>query len=452
MIRLITVIFCISLVSCFSNKEDKEPKVNLETQKFSLSNGLDVILVQNNKLPLVAVRVYYHVGSKFEGAGITGSTHFLEHMMFKGSQKFGPGSFEAITDKNGGSNNAYTTNDLTVYHEDILIEDLEVVLEAEADRMQNLILEQKSFDSEKNIILEERKMRYENSPSGQLFYELMKEFFQGTPYGQSTIGKIEDIKSVTREQMMAHYKLFYAPNNATLVVSGDIDFSKTKKMIQDKFSSIPKSEGLEEFFRKYQKEKNYSIKWSGYKNVKLNGRSANPIFRLVFPGVAITNPKSFVLDLVSTIIGGLSSSYLNQKFVSGDHPLLSQIFAFNWTLMETGVFMIGGEMLHGANIDAFEKQLQSELKNICDTGLTEESLKAAKNSFLMQYLSGLGSNQERASFVGDREIMFGDYLFYKKEMDVYNSISLKEVVQECKEVLAQNSSLFISLWEQYPSK
>ena len=143
----------------------------MNAKKFVLDNGLKVIISENRKLPIFSYLTFYDVGGRFESreAGTTGATHFLEHMMFKGAKKFGPGEFEKIIESNGGRSNAYTTFDSTVYYESLNSEVIEKIIELEADRMENLLIEEKSFESERKVVLEERKMRYENSPSGKLF-------------------------------------------------------------------------------------------------------------------------------------------------------------------------------------------------------------------------------------------------------------------------------------------
>ena len=211
--------------SCSSVKKDKTlaDSINLDVDELKLDNGMTALIVNNPKLPIFSLYFFYKVGGKNEVAGITGASHFLEHMMFKGGKKFGKNSLDFIIEGSGGSTNAYTTNDQTVYYENLPSTELSLMLDIEADRMENLTLDTDEFNKERAVVLEERKMRYENSPRGQLYQLLMKTFFDGTAYGRPVIGEIPDLKSVTREQIHAYFKRFYAPNNVTLVLVGDVD-------------------------------------------------------------------------------------------------------------------------------------------------------------------------------------------------------------------------------------
>jgi len=436
------------LVGCDSSKKKEE--VNLSVKKFKLDNGLRTLLIKDKSLPLVSVRLYYNVGGKFEAKGLTGSSHFLEHMMFKGSKKFGPGAFEQLTNRNGGNNNAYTSFDSTVYYENVLSSDLNDVLDAEADRMINLALEEDSFKKEKNVILEERKIRYENSPWGKVFLTTMQNLFKGTPYGGSVIGHISDIKEVTRKQMYEYYQFFYAPNNVILVVAGDIDLNEIKKKVQDKFSSLKRSEKLDAFFDKFDKESSFEIKLGESKEIDLNARSANPIFMYAFPSYKITDRKGFILDLLSTMVGELKSSYLQQKYVYGDKPTLSSLSTGNYTLMHAGTFYFSGELLSKTSLKDFKSLIKEDLKDLCTKGINQKVLEATKNSFLSSYYSGLETNSGRAKFVGDREHFFGDYRFYKKEIDLYSNISLAEIKTECLKLVSSKESVFVTAWEKNP--
>src|SRR5690606_20752382 len=181
---------------------------------------------------------------------------------------------DRLVEGNGGSNNAYTTNDLTVYYESLPSKHIDTIIDLEADRMQNLLLEPASFESERMVVLEERKMRYENSDSGKLFLEMMLKMFQGTPYGTSVIGDIEDVKTVSREKMLEYFKEFYAPNNAVIVIVGDVKASNVFSEMEEKFGGIPAYKELAQKKEKMLKEKGgFNFKWSGKKEITLNGTS-----------------------------------------------------------------------------------------------------------------------------------------------------------------------------------
>ena len=220
---------------------------HLNVHKYVLDNGLKLLVYENHKLPIFSFHTFYDVGGRHESEGTTGATHFLEHMMFKGAKKYGPGIFDTLIESNGGSNNAYTTFDSTVYYENLPTKTkdgeslVEKMIDVEADRMENLLLEQQSFESERNVVLEERKMRYENSPSGKLWMALMKNIFEATPYGGSVIGSKEDLVSLKRDQVMDFFNKFYTPDNAVIVVAGDVDPSNVYDQVKEKYGQMKSS-------------------------------------------------------------------------------------------------------------------------------------------------------------------------------------------------------------------
>jgi zinc protease len=243
--------------------------LSFDVHKEVLPNGLTVLLVENKKLPIFTYYTFYKVGGKFETQGITGASHFLEHMMFKGAKKYGYGVFDQLVEGNGGRNNAYTSNDLTVYYQDLPSEHVYTMIDLEADRMENLLLKPEAFESERLVVLEERKMRYENSDRGKLYLNMMQEMFVNTPYGTSVIGNIEDLKSVSRDQIYDYFKKYYAPNNAVIVIVGDINSKKVMKEIKAKFGSIAASEKLDEI-------KAQTLKASGFNFQGKYNRSVHP--------------------------------------------------------------------------------------------------------------------------------------------------------------------------------
>ncbi|MEK6626114.1 MAG: pitrilysin family protein, partial [Bdellovibrionota bacterium] len=212
----------------------------LAVHKKILKNGLVVLVHENHLLPIMSYHTFYDVGGRYESRsdGTTGATHFLEHMMFKGAKKYGPGLFDSQLEALGGSSNAYTTFDSTVYHQELPSSGLELIMDMEADRMGYLLLEEQAFEKERAVIFEERKMRYENSPHGKLLLAMMQEVFKGTPYGGSVIGDEVDLKNLSRPQLQDFFKKYYAPNNAIIVIVGDVDHEKIFALVEQKFGGL----------------------------------------------------------------------------------------------------------------------------------------------------------------------------------------------------------------------
>lgn len=424
----------------------------LEVREVNLANGFKALLIPNKKIPVYSLYMYYKVGSKYEKKGITGASHFLEHMMFKGAKNFEAGRFDYLIEGNGGSSNAYTNTDFTVYYEKMPSPTLKTMIKVEADRMQNLLLDKTAFENERKVILEERRARYENSPRGKLYLTMMHEMQKGTLYKESVIGSIPDLKTVTRDQIHEYFKTYYTPNNAVLVLAGDFNLDEAEQWIKDSFSNIKKNQSLASVKAKVLKEKGHKIKVAKYRRKSVFGSSPRPMFSLAFPGVENGTRDAYVLDIISSVLGGGKSSYLNQMFVEGTRPKLVNIYAANYNLIHNGIFFISGELLGKVNLKKFEKKLNGVLKLFCERELTERNLQKVKNQILVSTYSGLDTNSGLATYIGDREAYMGDWRTYKKEFATYNSIDVKEAKQVCHKYLDQKGRVFISLWNKNKEK
>lgn len=423
----------------------------LVVHKKVLENGLKVLVVENNRLPIMSYYTFYNIGGRHEGPGTTGATHFLEHMMFKGAKKYGPGQFDTFIEGNGGSTNAYTSFDNTVYYQNLPSGYLKTIIDMEADRMSNLLLEPKAFESERNVIFEERKMRYENSPKGQLYQAMMSELFEKTPYGGSVIGDVEDLKSLSRQQVWDFFKKFYTPDNAIIVIVGDVSANEVFSLVETSFGTMKSSS---EETKKYKASKNdpeiYRHQGRYQRDVKLRGQSPYPIFALAIPGKPISEEEAFVMDILSSILGQGESSYLVQKFVKGKKPTMSSLGSFNYTLMYNGVFYVMGELLPKVSLNRSKKNLIRALKKSCDEAVTDRNLQKTKNQYMIDYYSNFETNAGLAHFLGLREMFFDDYAFYKKEIDIYQNVTLEEVKSACTSLFNDMDYIFLSVWDKHP--
>lgn len=454
--KKITLLMLLLLMSCSHSSKNSSSKKNqdelnelsINVEKKVLQNGLKILVVENHKLPIFTYFTYYEVGGKYERKGITGATHFLEHMMFKGAKKYGPGMFDKLVEGNGGSNNAYTTNDLTVYYENLPSENLNKIIDVEADRMENLSLVPASFESERMVILEERKMRYENSDRGKLYLNMMKNMFTGTPYGTSVIGDISDLESVSRDQIYNYFKKFYTPNNAVIVIVGDVDADKVFDEIEKKFGKIKPNKELDQVKKEILSRKGFSFHGKYGTSIKLKGTSRTPMFMLAFQGIKVGPREAYVLDILSSVLGDGESSYLSKAYVINKRPILSNVYAANYTMQESGVFFIGGQLIKGANRDWIRKDLFKKITKVCKGDFSERDVQKVKNQYLVGMISGLETNSGVAKFLGNEEVFYGDYSFYKKEMEIYNSITKEELVGACQKYLTSNKSIFLSIWDK----
>ncbi len=438
-------------VACSSPKSKKasnlSDSIQIEVEELKLDNGMTALIVPNHKLPIFSLYMFYKVGGKNEVKGITGASHFLEHMMFKGAKRYGQNKIDFLIEGSGGSTNAYTTNDQTVYYENLPTTELATILDVESDRMENLLLDPEAFEKERQVVLEERKMRYENSPRGQLYLELMQTLFKGTPYGTSVIGDIPDLKTVSRDQIQAYFKRFYAPNNLTLVLSGDVDAAKAKQIIKEKFGPIPASPSVKESHDSL-KEEAFTPKLTENVVIARKGESPSPLFMLAYPSVKAGHPKGYALDVLSSILGSGKSSALINQYILIPKPMATSMYAAHQQLEKAGFFFIGGELVRGVKIDEFRKDLMGRLANFCATEVTERSIQKIKNNYLVDLYSGLDSNAGLAQFLGERELLFGNWRKYQDELALYEKVTVEDVKNVCMEITS-SKSLFVSVWSNH---
>ncbi|MBF0205901.1 MAG: insulinase family protein [Oligoflexia bacterium] len=424
-------------------------EIKLKVEKYvDKKNGLTVLLVENHSLPIIAYTTLFKAGSKYESKGITGATHFLEHMMFKGAKKYGPAEFDKVIQGNGGVANAYTSHDNTVYHQTIPAHLLEKVMDIESDRMQNLLLENNAFEKERQVILEERKLRYENSPQGKLYLTIYENVFKGTPYQGSVIGSIEDLKTVSRAEIKKYFQQHYSPDNAILVLVGDFKSEQALALVKKYYGVIPPAAPTAAAVTVATPPSN--VEWN--LNLQLHGNAKSPLFFVAFPGYKIGEHRGYVLDLLSAIIGLGNSSYLMQKYVFAPKPLLSSVSVVHNSLENAGVFFIMGELLDNVSFDFFRQELDTELKNICSRSLSERALEKAKNQYFISYFDNLKVNLGLSQFLGNFEFYFGDYAHYEKEIAEYAAITLSEVKDLCHEIVEKHPHSYFSIWEKWEER
>ena len=422
----------------------------MNVSKYVLDNGLTVLIAPNPKLPIASFYTLFDVGGRYEVKGTTGATHFLEHMMFKGAKKYGPGEFDTLIEKNGGMTNAYTTNDATVYYQNIPAAFVPQMIDLEADRIQNLLLEPFSFESERKVIFEERKMRYENSPDGFLYLMMMKKIFEGTPYGQSVIGDVDDLTALNRDQVMDFFKTFYTPDNAVLAITGDVDPEKTIALIKEKYGPIAMSKGLKELKAKRDEPSKYELKAAMNTEYKYYATNANPKFIIAYKGEKVGTRKAFILDVLAYMLGNGGSSYLSQKYIKNDKPLFSSISLSSYNLRHAGVFYFSGELLDGVAFESAKNKLMSEIKNFCAEGINAHALTKTKNQIVVGAYHQLKTNSGVASTIMMNEKLYGDYNFGIKEMEIYQSITEDEVKVACDDILNHSGNILLSAWDKNP--
>jgi zinc protease len=343
-------------------------------ESFTLDNGLQVVVIPNKRVPVVSHTIYYKVGAMDEPPAKSGLAHFLEHLMFKGTNKFKPGEFSAIVARNGGQENAFTTQDYTGYYQTVAKDRLEKMMEIEADRMTNLVLTDELIEPERNVVLEERRSRIDNSPNGKLQEIVGATEFMNHPYRIPTIGWEHEIRGLTRDDMMTFYRTWYAPNNAILVLSGDITAAEAKPLVEKYYGKVP-SRTLP------QRPHWVEPPQTADRRVTLHHKQVQqPSWsrRMLAPSYT-AGPKEdvYALQVLSEILGGGSTSRLYKSLAVEQHTAVSAGAWYDADSRGPGSFGFYGAPRAGKTVDDIEKLMDAEIAKLIKDGVTETEVKQA---------------------------------------------------------------------------
>jgi zinc protease len=377
--------------------------LHLNIQSHHLANGLTILMVQDPLAPVINLQVWYHVGSKDEKPGHTGFAHIFEHMMFKGSAHVGPDEHSRIIEAAGGFDNAYTNDDVTVYWQTFPSNYLERVIWLEADRMGSLNVDEANFKSEREVVKEERRVGVENQPYGRVFEDLADAAFTVHPYKHTTIGSMDDLNKATLEDVREFHRTFYRPDNATMVIVGDLSASQAVTWAEKYFSGIPKPAAV--IPRVTVKEPPQAAerrftKWYG---------SESPLPALIeaFHMSAEFTPDSYPLILASNILSGGESSRLYRQLVYKDQIALQTAGIGNFT-EHPNLFLAFAILNPGKSVAEGEKALEGVLETMRTEPVSTEDLEKAKNQEISGDILGRRTAQQKADAIGRAAVIGRD--------------------------------------------
>lgn len=363
----------------------------IEFEQFRLSNGLNVVVAESKKAPLVAFDLLYHVGSKNEQWGRTGFAHLFEHLMFEGSVHAPGKMFDELLQNVGGENNAYTTEDLTNYYELIPSHEVELAFWLESDRMRFLNINMESFENQRLVVIEERRQRVDNQPYGTAMEKLASLIFEKHPYRWPVIGYVDHLMDSTLEDVSAFYQKFYSPDNATLILSGDISLNRAQDLSEKYFGEFKSSGGIDrkfEFDQTLTSEKRETV----YDSVQL------PAFFMGFPTVSETHPDYMALDLLADILSNGKSSRLYQDLVY-TRRIAQSVSAFQEQNEHPGIFGLYGIVRPGADLQTLEDFTYSHIEKIAESGVTESELEKVKNLSISSVINRMQGVANIADFM-----------------------------------------------------
>jgi len=367
----------------------------------TLKNGMKVIVWPDQDIPNVVLYNWFRVGSRNEYPGITGLSHFFEHMMFNGAKKYGAGEFDRVMEANGGANNAFTSEDVTVYMEWFPRSALEVIFDLEADRLQHLAFVPKVIESERGVVYSERRSSVDNNNAGALMEQVQATAFVAHPYQFPIIGWPSDIESWKLEDLQRYFKTYYAPNNGTLVVTGAVTPAEVFALAEKYLEPIP-SQPAPAPVRTLEPEQ------QGERRLVVKKQAQTPLIQLAYHGIVGKDPDAEALDLLLRILSDGDSSRLHRRLVEEARAAIKVETHFNPGFDPSLVWVLA-DLPPGADLAKVEAMLTEELARVVKDGVTEAELRKARNIALAGYWRSLETNDGRGQALGAAEVFRGDY-------------------------------------------
>ncbi|MBI3108197.1 MAG: insulinase family protein [Candidatus Rokubacteria bacterium] len=362
-----------------------------EVFEATLDNGLRVLILEDRRSPIVSVQIWYRVGSRNERPGATGLAHFLEHMMFKGTLTHGKGEFARLVERNGGQDNAFTAQDMTSYFVNVAADKVNLVLGLEADRMRHLLLDPKEVDSERQVVMEERRTRTEDDPDGLLSEELNAVAFKAHPYRWPIIGWMEDINRINPVELRAFYDRYYVPNNAILAVVGDVKAPEVLARIRETFGRIPRGPDPPAVTAVEPPQ-------VGERRVTVRKAGARlPIVSIAYHVPNHASPDAAALELLSTILSEGRASRLHRKLVYEKRLALGAGGDYSYASVDPNLFWFYATPLPGQPVEVLERALLDEIELLKSEPVPDEELARAKNQIEASFVWRQDSVHSRAS-------------------------------------------------------
>ena len=408
----------------------------IEFTEYDLDNGLHVILHEDHSTPIVAVTVMYHVGSKNEDPSRTGMAHFFEHLLFEGSEYIDRGEFDNYVENSGGVLNANTTQDRTFYYEILPSNQLELGLWLESERMLHAKIQQIGIDTQNEVVKEEKRMRVDNQPYGNLLEKTMEACYDEHPYKWTPIGSMEHLDAASHEDFMEFYNTFYVPNNATLSIAGDIDVEETIKLIEAYFADIPRGEN--EIPRPSVVEK----KRTEERRSVVYGKDRLPLVVQAYPIPAQGTPDYYAVDMLNQVLSGGNSSRLNKRVVD-EKQLAMYCGAFSFGLEDPGLTLAFAMVNMGSTPEDVEAAMNEEVDILKNELISERELQKLKNQIEANFVTANSSMAGIAESLANYHTYFGDANLINTEINRYLNITAEDIRRAANEYYNKDSRVTI---------
>ena len=390
-----------------------------DIKTFTLNNGMKFLVAEDNSIPNANMYLFYKVGSRNEHPGITGLSHFFEHMMFNGSKKYGPKMFDQTMEFNGGANNAYTTQNVTVYTDWFPVNAMETIFELESDRIASLNIDSKMVESERGVVLSERSTGLENSPWRMLSDALNASAFQEHPYHWTVIGYETDIKNWTKEDLEQYFRTYYAPNNCVVVISGNVKVDEVKRMAEKYMATIPANVPPKPVHLVEPPQ-------TGERRVTIQKEVPSPYLMIGYHTPEATNKDYYSLSILNAVLTSGNSSRLYSELV--DKKQLANMVGSDFSeSFDPNLFTLYAIAAKGIKESEIESAIYSEIDKIKKDGITENELQKIKNQKLIEFYAQIETINGKSNNIGTYELFFGDY---RKMFDApaeYSKVSIEDV-------------------------
>lgn len=422
------IIFHLSLLLAFSSQAQMKAD---DVKTFTLNNGMKFLVVEDFSIPNANMYFFYKVGSRNEYQGITGLSHFFEHMMFNGAKKYGPKEFDRTMEFNGGSNNAYTTENVTVYTDWFPAASAEIIFDLEGDRISSLSIDPKIVESERGVVLSERRTGLENSPWRLLSQSMQATAFQEHPYHWPVIGYEDDMKNWTQQDLERYFKTYYAPNNCVVVVSGSIKLEKVKELAKKYLEPIPAQP---------EPPKVHIVEpaQTGERRIIVQKEVATPYFMIGYKTPESKHEDYYALNILSSILSSGNSSRLYSALVD-QKELATQVFTDFGDSFDPNLFSVYAVANKEVKEADLEQAIYTEIEKIKKEGISEKELQKIKNQKLMAFYEQVETINGKSNNIGTYEVFFGDY---RKMFDApanYNKITVADVQRVANKYLIKSN-------------
>lgn len=389
-----------------------------------LKNGMKVIVWPDHDIPNLALYNWFRVGSRNEYPGITGLAHFFEHMMFNGAKKYGPGEFDRIMEANGGRNNAYTSENVTVYQDWFPRSALELIFDLEADRIRDLSFDPKVIESERGVVYSERRSSVDNNNPGLLAEQVQATAFVAHPYQFPVIGWPSDIESWKHEDLVRFFKTYYSPNNATLIVVGDVNPAEIFSLAEKFLESIPNGPPAEPIRTREPEQ-------IGERRVTITKLAQVPLVQMAYHVGPANEPEGEALDLLIAILTDGDSSRLHRRLVEEERVAID-VAGFRDRGFDPALAWFFVTVSPEASPEKVEKLLTEELERIVNAGPSDAELRKAKNIAVASFWRGLKTISGKAQVLGTYEVFYGDYKLLFSAPDRYEAVTREQIQNAAK--------------------